>query len=80
MGISDLVRIEADRIHALGKKAAAVRIDQPKHAVALVNAKKAAPAEAVIGDPAPFGSSQADTPRQNNDRLCFAPASQEPLI
>ena len=57
-----MVLIEADRIHALGKKAAAVGIDQPEHAVALVHAKKSAAAETVIGDPAPFGSLQADTP------------------
>jgi hypothetical protein len=58
----DAVLIEADRIHALGKKAAAVRIDKPEHTIALVNAKKAASAETIVGDSAPFGSLQADTP------------------
>ena len=62
IGISDVVLIEADGVHALGKKAAAVGIDKPEHAVMLVNAKKAASAEAIIGDSTPFGSLQADTP------------------
>ena len=62
IGIADVVLIEADSVHALGKKAAAVGIDQPEHAVALVNAKETASAEAVIGDSTPFGSLQSDTP------------------
>ena len=59
--LSDVILIEADRVHALGQKPAAVGIDQPEHAVALINAKKAASAEAVIGDATPFGSLQNDT-------------------
>jgi hypothetical protein len=55
--------IEADGIDALGKKAAAIGIDQPEYAVMLADAKKAAAAETVISDPAPSGSSQADTSR-----------------
>ena len=66
IGISDVVLIEADRVHALGKKTPAVRIDKPEHAVALVNAKKTASAETVIGNSSPFGSLQSDTPRQDN--------------
>jgi hypothetical protein len=62
IGTSDAVLIEAERIHALGKKAAAVRIDKPEHAIALINTKNAASAETVIGDSAPFGSLQSDTP------------------
>jgi hypothetical protein len=58
-----MVLIEADRIHAFGKKAATVGIDKPEHAVALVNAKKAASAEATIGDSSPFGSLQAIPPQ-----------------
>jgi len=61
IAISDMVLIEADRIHALRKKATAIRIDKPEHAVALANAKKAASAEAVIGNSTPFGSLQLDT-------------------
>jgi hypothetical protein len=57
-----VVLIEADRIHALGQEAAAVGIDKPEHAIALVNTEKAASAEAVIGDSTPFGSLQAETP------------------
>ena len=62
IGIPDAVLIEADRIDALGKKAATVGIDKPEHTIALVNAKKAASAETIVGDSAPFGSLQADTP------------------
>ena len=58
IGSSDMILIEADRIHALGKKTAAVRIDKPEHPVTLVNTKKAASAETVIGDSTPSGSSQ----------------------
>ncbi|MGB8402082.1 hypothetical protein [Bradyrhizobium sp.] len=57
-----MILIEADGIHALGKKAATVRINKPEHAVAFVNAKKAASAKTVIGDSAPFGSLQSDPP------------------
>ena len=80
IGVSDVVLIEADRIHALGKKAAAVGIDQPEHAVALVNAKKAASAETVIGDSTPFGSLQAIPRRQNNNRLIYRIGRSELLI
>ncbi len=79
IGISDAVLIEADRVHALGKKTPAVRIDKPEHAVALVNAKKTASAETVIGNSAPFGSLQADTLRQDNNGLFIAPVGQRIL-
>jgi hypothetical protein len=62
IGISDVVLIEADRVHTLGKKAPAVRIDKPEHAVALLDAKKAASAETVIDNSSPFGLLQSDTP------------------
>jgi hypothetical protein len=62
IGVANVILIEADRIHALGQEAAAVGIDKPEHAVALVNTEKPASAEAVIGDSTPFGSLQAETP------------------
>ena len=61
IGIADVILIEADRIHALGQEAAAIGIDKPEHAVALVNTEKAASAEAVIGDSTPSRSLQSAT-------------------
>src|SRR5579859_3838858 len=60
--ISDSVLIEADRVHALGQKASTVRIDKPERAVALVNAEKAAAAEAIIANSSPSGSLHSDIP------------------
>jgi hypothetical protein len=56
-----MVRIEANIVHALGQKAAAVRIDQPEHPVPLLDAKETAPAEAIIGNSTPSGSLQSGT-------------------
>ena len=61
IGSSDMVLIEADRIHALGNETAAFGINKPENTVTLVNAKEPASAGAIIGDSAPFGSLQLDT-------------------
>ena len=62
-GVPDMILLEANRIHALGKKTTTVRIDKPEHPVALIDTKKAASAETVIGNSTPSGSSQDDAPR-----------------
>jgi hypothetical protein len=61
-GIADRILVETDRVHALRQETTAVRIDKPEHSVALIDAKKAAPVKAVIGDSTPFGSLQTDAP------------------
>jgi hypothetical protein len=68
-----VILIEANRIHALGKKTATVRIDKPEHPITLVDTKKAASAETVTGDSTPSGSLQDDIP---DDRPTKAHLSQ----
>jgi hypothetical protein len=62
IGISDLVLIDPNRIHALGDKPTPIGIDQPEHAIALINAKKSAATEPVIGNSTPLGSLQSKAP------------------
>ncbi|WP_249129806.1 hypothetical protein [Bradyrhizobium sp. AUGA SZCCT0283] len=59
---SDVILIEADGIYALGKETPSVGIDQPKHTVMFVNAKKPASSEATVGDATPFCPFQSNTP------------------
>jgi hypothetical protein len=80
IGISDMVLIEADRIDTLGKKTATVRIDKPEHPVRFVDTKKAASAEAIIDDSAPFGSTQENLPTADQQNLFIAPVGRELLI
>jgi hypothetical protein len=57
--IADTILIESDRVHALGKKPTAIWINQPEHAVPLIDAKKAACLEATIRNATPPRVQQA---------------------
>jgi hypothetical protein len=57
-----VILIEANRVDALGNEAAAIGVDKPEHTVTLGHTKEPARAEAVVGDAAPFGSLQPETP------------------
>ena len=70
-GVSDVILIEANRIHSLGKKTATVRIDKPEHSITFVDTKKAASAETVIDDSTPSGSLQDDTPTAGQQKLIY---------
>jgi hypothetical protein len=61
-GGSDVILIEADRIHALGEKTATIRVDKPENAVTLIDTKESASAATFIGDSAPSGSLQLVAP------------------
>jgi hypothetical protein len=80
IGISDVVLIEADRIHALGNETATIGIDKPGHAVTFANVKETASAETIVGDSTPFGSLQSSTQRSGYNCLFIAPAAEKLLI
>jgi hypothetical protein len=80
IGISDVVLIEADRIHALGNETAAIGIDKPGHPITFANAKETASAETIVSDSTPFGSLQSSTQRSSYNYLFIAPAAEKRLI